>query len=116
MEVIIIVLLCIVAAALIIANIYLLAYYCHPDDAGFGSGLFSKIIVCMGMTLTWATVLMYPLDVSNSRSESNSAPFRMDLFWYIIYLVTAIFVLFVIPACIYYYESDPDWTCVSSIL
>jgi LMBR1 domain-containing protein 1 len=36
----------IVATVLLIGlSIYLLAYYCHPDDSGFGAGLFCKIIV-----------------------------------------------------------------------
>lgn len=107
-----IVILSIIAALLLVANIYLLAYYCHPDDSGFGADLFAKIVVVMGMTLSWATVLMFPLDVSNSRGDQES-PFRMDLFWRIIYIITGVFVLVIIPACIYYYESDSEWTCVS---
>ena len=30
---------------LIIVNIYLFAYYCHPDDSGIGAGLFCKFLV-----------------------------------------------------------------------
>lgn len=30
---------------LVLANVYLLAYYCHPDDRGFGSALICKIVV-----------------------------------------------------------------------
>lgn len=112
MEVFMIVILSIIAALLLVANIYLLAYYCHPDDSGFGADLFAKVVVVMGMTLSWATVLMFPLDVSNSRGDQES-PFRMDLFWRIIYIITGVFVLVIIPACIYYYESDSEWTCVS---
>ena len=107
-----IVLLSIIGALLLVANVYLLAYYSHPDDGGYGAGIFAKGVVIVGMTLTWATILMYPLDVSNARSTEDQ-PFRMDLFWLIIYISTAAFVLVIIPACIYYYESDPEWTCVS---
>lgn len=110
-----IILLSIVAAVLLVMNIYLLAYYSHPDDNGFGVDLIAKIVMILGMTLTWATVLMFPLDVSNTRSDTET-PFRMDLFWMIIYICTAVFVLIIIPACIYWYESNPEWTCVSIFL
>ena len=33
------------AVLLVVANIYLLAYFCHPDDRGFGSALICKIVV-----------------------------------------------------------------------
>ena len=99
----------ILAVLLIIANIYLLAYYCHPDDRGFGSALICKIVVIIGMILAWAQVLMLPLDVSNSRGFGGEI--RMDLFWIIIYMATAVFILFIIPSLTYYYESDPDWSC-----
>lgn len=44
-DVLMIVFICLVSVALIIANIYLLAYYCHPDDRGVGAAVFSKIVV-----------------------------------------------------------------------
>lgn len=115
MEVFIIIILVVVAILLLITNIYLLAYYSHPDDNGYGADLFCKIVMILGMTLTWATVLMFPLDVSNARSDID-VNFRMDLFWLIIYICIGVFILFIIPACIYYYEADSEWSCVSYIL
>ena len=109
MDVFMLVMTIILSVLLVITSIYLLAYYCHPEDRGFGSALICKIVVCMGMTLSWAQVLMLPLDVSNSRGFGGEI--RMDLFWMIIYLATAVFILFIIPALTYYYESDPEWTC-----
>jgi LMBR1 domain-containing protein 1 len=109
MDVFMIVMTCVLAVLLLIVNIYLLAYYCHPDDRGFGSSLICKVVVVMGMTLSWAQVLMLPLDVSNARSFGGGI--RMDLFWEIVYLATAVMVLIIIPALTFWYESDPDWTC-----
>ena len=62
------------------------------------------------MTLAWAQVLMLPLDVANSRGSGGGI--RMDLFWIIIYISTAAFVLVIIPGLNYWYESDPDWSTV----
>jgi hypothetical protein len=62
------------------------------------------------MTLAWAQVLMLPLDVSNLRGFGGGID--MKLFWFIIYIATGVFVLFIIPALIYYYEADDEWTFV----
>ena len=40
-----IVFICLISVVLIVTNIYLLGYYCHPDDRGFGSALICKIVV-----------------------------------------------------------------------
>lgn len=103
----------ILAIVLIIVNIYLLAYYCHPDDRGFGSALICKFVVVLGMSLSWAQVLMLPLDVSNTRGSDGGI--RMDIFWIVIYLSTAVFLVFIIPSLTYYYEADSEWTCWQKI-
>jgi LMBR1 domain-containing protein 1 len=103
----------ILAIVLIIVNIYLLAYYCHPDDRGFGSAFICKFVVVLGMTLSWAQVLMLPLDVSNSRGSDGGI--RMDIFWIVIYLTTAVFLVFIIPSLTYYYEADSEWSCWQKI-
>ena len=58
------------------------------------------------MSLSWAQVLCLPLDVSNARSGDGG--FRMDILWQIIYIATAIDLIFVNPALSYYYEADED--------
>ena len=60
------------------------------------------------MILAWIQVLLFPLDVSNSRSFGLD--FRMDLLWMIIYIITGIFILVILPGMIFYYESDPEWS------
>lgn len=113
MDIFMLVITVVLSVILIIANIYLLAYYCHPDDRGFGNALICKIVVIIGMTLSWAQVLMLPLDVSNIRGFGGAI--RMDIFWIIIYIATAVFILFIVPSLTYYYEADPDWTCWEKI-
>lgn len=36
----------------------------------------------------------------------------MAIFWQIIYISLAVFVVIIIPACTYYYEADDEWSCV----
>lgn len=50
---------------LIAINIYLLALYVHTDDKGFGTALYCKVLVVVGLTLCQAQALMVPLDVAN---------------------------------------------------
>lgn len=59
---------------LLLANFYILVIYIHPDEKGIGRGIISKILIVnsnliqfCGLTLSWAQVLMLPLDVGNSR-------------------------------------------------
>lgn len=61
----------ILAVVLLVISLYLLVYYCHPDDAGFGSGLVCKIFAILGLSVCWAQVLLFPLDVSNTRGTGD---------------------------------------------
>ena len=106
MDIFLLIFIILVSIALLISNIYILAYYCHPDDNTFGSALICKLAVIIGMTLAWAQVLMLPLDVANNRSFGGGI--NMQIFWEIVYISTAIMIIFIIPALSAYYESDPD--------
>ena len=103
----------ILAIIIVIVSIYLLAYYCAEDDSDFGTGLICKIIVILGMLIGLGQICLLPLDVSNTRGSGGD--FRMDLIWKIIYIVIAIFVFFIIPLAISFYECDPEWTCCQKI-
>lgn len=65
------------------------------------------------MTLSWAQVLMLPLDVSNMTGFGGGID--MQVFWFVVYITTAAFVLIIIPTLIYYYEADDEWTVVKFI-
>ena len=94
--------------ALLITNIYILAYFCHPEDRGSCLGWVMKIIVIIGLTLSWIQVLLLPLDVSNNRTFGGGL--NMRIFWYIIYILTIIYILIIAPIASSYYELDDSWT------
>ena len=98
----------IITVTLIIGNIYLLAYYCHPDDKGSIIGYVTKGIVVLGLTLAWAQVLLLPLDVSNNRGEGNGI--NMKVFWLLIYILSFIYILIIFPLTSAFYDSDYDLT------
>jgi hypothetical protein len=55
-------------------------------------------------------MLVLPLDVGNFRESTNV---DMKIFWYIIYMTSAIFVVIILPLALFYYESDEDKSFVS---
>ena len=94
--------------ALLVTNIYILVYFCHPDDRGSCIGWVLKIIVILGLTLSWIQVLLLPLDVSNNRTFGGGL--NMKVFWYIIYIATIVYILVVYPIATSFYESDDSWS------
>ena len=99
--------------ALLVTNIYILVYFCHPDDKGSCIGWALKIIVIIGLTLSWIQVLLLPLDVSNNRTFGGGL--NMRIFWYIIYIITIVYILIVSPISSSYYEADDSWSCKEKI-
>ncbi|KRX00407.1 hypothetical protein PPERSA_03628 [Pseudocohnilembus persalinus] len=99
---------------LIIVSIYILAIYCHPDDGGFGQSIWCKILVVLGLCMSWGQLLLLPLDIANSRGTGGGID--MELLWSIIYYTIFALLGFFIPQAIFYYESDEDKPLVSRIL
>ena len=99
--------------ALLITNIYIIAYFCHPDDKGSLIGWVLKIIVLIGLTLSWIQVLLLPIDVSNTRTFGGGL--NMKVFWYVIYILTIIYILIIYPLSTSFYEADPDWSIKEKI-
>lgn len=87
---------------LLAINIYLLILYIHPDDKGWGTALYCKILVIIGLTLCQAQALMVPLDVAN-RSAVVSNAMDMKAFWFFLYIIVLIFITILIPYAIFLY-------------
>ena len=105
MEVYLIIVTVLFAIITVLVNIYLLALYCHSDDKGWGASGFAQGVVVFGLTLSWAIVLMLPLDVGNARGDGE---IDMMNFWIAIMMIIAIVIAILIPCAIYFYESDED--------
>ena len=90
---------------LLAVNIYLLILYIHPDDKGWGSAVYCKIIVVLGLMLCQAQALMVPLDVAN-RSAVVTTGIDMKSFWFFLYIIVLVFIVVLIPYAIFLYETD----------
>lgn len=54
MDIFLLIVTIILAVVLFIVSFYILAIYCHPDDKGIGTHLVLKVLVILGLTLSWA--------------------------------------------------------------
>ena len=109
MDILTLIMMIIVTIVLLIANIYILLYFSHPDDRTSCAGWFLKILVIIGLTLAWFQVLLLPLDVNNIRTFGSGL--NMKILWYILFISIIIYVLILFPISSSYYEADEDWTC-----
>ncbi len=55
---------------MLVGNIYVLAFYAHPEDRN--QAWFPKIVVLLGLTLAFLSVLMLPLDRANRNACDQS--------------------------------------------
>lgn len=88
-------------------NIYVLALYSHTEDKGFGTALYCKLLVVIGLTLCQAQALMVPLDVANLSAIDESG-IGMKGFWYFIYLLVLILICLLMPFALFFYETDEE--------
>ena len=98
---------CIILPVIILlGNVYVLINFQHPED--HNQAYFPKAVVVFSLTLSVMSVLMFPLDVANTRAcdedISCSLTLPMKDLWYAVYVIMAINVAFIIPFCIFFYE------------
>lgn len=103
----------VMGVVLLAASFYLYVVYCHPEDKGFGSKIYFKLIVITSFFLCGALVLSLPMDVANSRGEGGGL--RVDVLVKIIFLLMFIFIIFLLPFSIFLYETDDEKGLVSSL-
>ena len=77
MEAYLIVLIVVLTIILLGVNVYLLALYVHSDDKGWGTAIYCKVLVILGLTLCQAQALMVPLDVANRSARVGWVSIRL---------------------------------------
>ena len=130
MDVALLVVVVVMAVVLAFISVMMVVYFSHPDDK-VGAKLPKLVTVSratphktfiasylqmFGLWLAFASVLVLPYDVANSRacqdgtnlSSSCSGGISMDLLWTIIYATMAILLAVIIPFAFFFYESDID--------
>jgi len=110
----------VVSIGILIGNIYVLAFYAHPEDRN--QAWFPKIVVLLGLSLCFLSVLMLPLDVANRNAcdqtkllSACSYTLPMKDLWTYTYMTMIIWVTFIIPFTLFYYESDSEKNAMARI-
>lgn len=111
-DVFLIVAIVVAICVLLVAGVYLLVYYQHPDD--HNDAYVPKIVVILGFVLAGVTVLLLPLDVANNEGYAGCAGYdtqicgglNMDLLWSIVFWLIPIWTFILIPFMTFYYEAD----------
>lgn len=103
----------VLCCVIFVVNIYVLVSYQHPDD--YNQAYFPKIVVVLGLTIAQISILMLPADVANSKAcESEIVigackfTLPMKTLWYIVWITDAVFIFFIIPFSMFFYEEDED--------
>jgi LMBR1 domain-containing protein 1 len=109
-NVFLIVLVSIAAFILLGVCVFILVYYGHPDDTN--GAKVPKIVTVVGLWLSFASVLVLPYDVANSRGEGGGL--QIDILWQILYISFAVLLSLVIPFAFFFYENDVDPSEVTS--
>ncbi|EFA76425.1 LMBR1-like conserved region-containing protein [Heterostelium album PN500] len=90
-----------ITVLIMLASLYLIVYFQHPDDKNVA--YFPKIIVILGIGLASISILMLPLDVANKGGEGG---FPMETLWIVVYIAIAVFAIVIVPFAMFFYESD----------
>ncbi len=103
----------VVGVLVIIANIYILIEYQHPEDKN--QAWIPKIVVVFGLCVAVCQVLMYPLDVANTKACSqgvspSSCTYTLPMYtlWLAIFIGNLVLVWAIIPFTLFLYEADSD--------
>eukprot|EP00727_Mastigamoeba_balamuthi_P012662 m51a1_g8018 putative lmbr1-like conserved region-containing protein (476) ;mRNA; f:198074-199920 len=87
---------------LILADIYFLVYFQHPEDKW--SNWVPKVLVVAGLFMSEVVVLFLPLDVANRGPPSGGIP--MGTLWLIMYIAVPVWALVVIPGWFWWYDAE----------
>lgn len=87
--------------------------YQHPEDRN--QAWVPKIIVLLSMWLAITSVLMFPLDVANTRACSTGVSpsactltLPMYTLWQAVFISGLVLAFAIIPFTMFYYEADSD--------
>lgn len=89
-----------------IGNIYILAYFSHPEDNVTKGIWYYRGLVILALSFACYIIFTIPLDISSAkRSDSIGLNFPMDIIWSIIDFVVCASVMFFLPLALVVYTN-----------
>jgi LMBR1 domain-containing protein 1 len=103
----------VLAVMVVISNVYILVYYSHPEDKN--QAWVPKGIIVFGLSLAVYCVLLYPLDVANTKAcgaefsqSSCTLTLPMHTIWLAVFIAILVMTFAIIPFTVFFYEADSD--------
>ncbi|KAI8805368.1 LMBR1-like membrane protein [Cladochytrium replicatum] len=94
------------AVLIILAAVYFLVYFQHPDDKWVA--WFPKIVVVLCISLAAYNIFLLPLDVANQRGEFYRSAIPMTQIQLAFYIATTVISIVAVPFTVFYYEGIDD--------
>ncbi|KAJ3055598.1 hypothetical protein HK097_010022 [Rhizophlyctis rosea] len=95
------------AILVIIAAVYFIVYFQHPDDKW--TAWFPKIVVLLGLTLAAYNIFLLPLDVANQNGQLESrGKIPMAQINLAFYIATIVICLVGVPFTVFFYEGTDE--------
>ncbi|KAI3435533.1 hypothetical protein D9Q98_001598 [Chlorella vulgaris] len=104
----------VVAILVLLVSLYLVVHFQHPEDRN--QAWLPKLVVLLGFSVAFWTILLFPLDVANQQACDFDVPLSscstmpMKELWYAMYIANMAIVFIAVPFCIFYYEADSEWS------
>lgn len=94
----------VMAFVILVVLAMLIVQFGSEDDKNMA--YFPKLVTLSGLFLACASVLVLPLDVANAKDAGGGL--QIDILWQIIFMLTALYVVLLVPFAFFFYESDVD--------
>ncbi|EZG55995.1 putative LMBR1-like protein [Gregarina niphandrodes] len=89
----------------LVATLWFVYHYCHPDDLKYNQGILAQVVVIFGFQIAYLSFCLVATDAYNERFEGQ---FNMSYCWKLVYLMIVIYLSIVLPLAVFYYEADSD--------
>jgi len=102
-NIILIVIAIVMMLVLVASSIYILVHF--SDEADKNTAYFPKILVVFGISMSFALILLLPMDVANARTNGGLA---MNGLWIAAFITALVLIVIVLPFAIFFYEAEDN--------
>ena len=96
----------IIVVFIFIGNVYVLAYFSHPEDQITDGIWYYRGLVIISLSFACYIIFAIPLDISSAnRADSIGLGYPMDFIWAFINFVICLAVMFLLPFALVVYTN-----------
>lgn len=105
---------CILIFLLLVANVYILAYWQDANEKN--ESYFAKLVIIFSLQLCEMTIMLIPVDVANNEGDlscrdanvsvGECGGINMTYFWWTLFSAVVLLLCLFVPFATFYYEAD----------